>query len=285
MYLDGQKTPPIIQSVLHPTDFSAGSQVAFYHALKASLLSKTELNLLHVASGDDSSWSDFPGVRETLEKWKLLPKNSPKSAVIGLGINPCKVIRKDSDPVRAVLKFLEKNPADLIVLATRQYKGQVRWMHKSVAEPVARSAKQMTLFIPGDSPGFVSEIDGSISLKRILIPIAEKPSPQPAIEAAARLVTRFGLTDGTFIVLHVGASEDKMPRFLAYEVEGWDWKKEVRSGEVIETIVNTASELDADLILMATDGRNGFLDGLRGSHSERVLRQCSTPLLTVPVYS
>jgi nucleotide-binding universal stress UspA family protein len=76
-----------------------------------------------------------------------------------------------------------------------------------------------------------------------------------------------------------------MPRFLAYEVEGWDWKKEVRSGEVIETIVNTASELDADLILMATDGRNGFLDGLRGSHSERVLRQCSAPLLTVPVYS
>jgi nucleotide-binding universal stress UspA family protein len=40
-----------------------------------------------------------------------------------------------------------------------------------------------------------------------------------------------------------------------------------------------------DLIVMSTDGRNGFLDGLRGSHSERVLRQGAAPLLTVPVGS
>jgi nucleotide-binding universal stress UspA family protein len=36
---------------------------------------------------------------------------------------------------------------------------------------------------------------------------------------------------------------------------------------------------------MTTDGRNGFLDALRGSHSERVLRRASIPLLTVPVGS
>src|SRR5215470_4763796 len=143
MYLDGPNTAPIIQSVLHPTDFSEGSQIAFYHALKASLLSKTELNLLHIASNGDSGWSDFPGIRETLVRWGLLSKNSPKPAVLGLGINPCKVILREDDPVKAVVKFLKKNPADLIVLATHQYKGHVRWMHKSVAEPVAREAGQM----------------------------------------------------------------------------------------------------------------------------------------------
>jgi hypothetical protein len=37
--------------------------------------------------------------------------------------------------------------------------------------------------------------------------------------------------------------------------------------------------------VMSTDGRNGFLDGLRGSHSERVLRYGAAPLLTVPVGS
>src|SRR5262245_30886919 len=137
MYLDGVNTLPIIQSVLHPTDFSEGSQVAFYHALKAALLSKTELSLLHISSGDDSGWSDFPGIRETLQRWGVLSKNSPKSAVLELGINPCKVIIREPDPVKAVLSFLAKNPADLIVLATHQYKGSVRWMHKAVAEPVA----------------------------------------------------------------------------------------------------------------------------------------------------
>jgi nucleotide-binding universal stress UspA family protein len=36
---------------------------------------------------------------------------------------------------------------------------------------------------------------------------------------------------------------------------------------------------------MSTDGRNGFLDVLRGSHSERVLRHAPCPLLAIPDYS
>jgi nucleotide-binding universal stress UspA family protein len=34
---------------------------------------------------------------------------------------------------------------------------------------------------------------------------------------------------------------------------------------------------------MTTDGRNGFLDALRGSHSERVLQRTPCPLLAIPV--
>jgi len=66
---------------------------------------------------------------------------------------------------------------------------------------------------------------------------------------------------------------------------GWTWKKELRTGEVIEGIVKSAQENKADLILLATDGRNGFLDALRGSHSERILRYGVAPLLTIPVGS
>jgi nucleotide-binding universal stress UspA family protein len=76
-----------------------------------------------------------------------------------------------------------------------------------------------------------------------------------------------------------------MPAVRFPEVPGWEWKKELREGEVIQSIVDTANERGADLIVMATDGRNGFLDGLRGSHSERVLRLTSAPLLTVPAGS
>jgi nucleotide-binding universal stress UspA family protein len=51
---------------------------------------------------------------------------------------------------------------------------------------------------------------------------------------------------------------------------------------VIHGIVDAASKEAVDLIVMSTDGRNGFLDALRGSHSERVLRNAPCPLLTVP---
>ena len=274
----------IIDSVLHPTDFSEASRVAFHHALKVALMARSKLTLLHVSSGGDSEWSDFPGVRETLERWGMLPKGSQKSAVGELGINASKVMADETEPVAAVIRYLEKHPADLIVLATSQRDGRVRWLGKSVSEPVTRKAGQMTLLIPGDAEGFVSEQDGSVKLNKILIPIARTPAPQPAVNTAARFVERWKCPEGTFVLVHVGKS-DTMPACRCPEIPGWTWEKDLRTGAVIEEIVSAARDHEAGLIVMSTDGRNGFLDGLRGSHSERVLRHGAAPLLTIPVSS
>jgi nucleotide-binding universal stress UspA family protein len=272
----------IIDSVLHPTDFSEGSKIAFYHALKAALTAKSKLTLLHVSSDDPrAAWSGFPGVRETLEQWGLLPPGSPKHAVAELGMNVGKAVTQKKDPVEAVVNFLNAHPAELIVLATHQRQGAARWLNSSVAEPIARKAQEMTLFISGETKGFVSAEDGSVSLNNILIPVALSPLAQPAIDAAARLVKTLDCKQGTFTLLHVG-SGDSMPAVTLPDVPGWEWKKDVRGGEVIQTIVEVSKETDSDLIVMTTDGRNGFLDGLRGSHSERVLRLAKIPLLTVP---
>jgi len=274
----------IIESVLHPTDFSEGSLIAFHHALKAALAAKSRLTLLHVSTDGTSEWSDFPGVRDTLERWGELPKGSPKAAVGKLGIDPRKVLAAKGQPVDAVIRYLEKNPADLLVLATSKRDGRIPWLGKSVSEPLTRKAEEMTLLIPGDVEGFVSAKDGSVNLKRILIPVARTPRPDPALKAAARFVRKFNCSEGTFMVMHVGTS-NTMPALQFPEVPGWAWKKELRDGEVIDGIVKAAKEFEADLIVLATDGRNGFLDGLRGSHSESILRYGVAPLLTVPVGS
>ena len=275
----------LIQSVLHPTDFSESSLVAFHHALMAAKLSRSKLTLLHVPTDGTSEWSHFPGVRETLERWGALPKGSPRAAVGTLGINACKVMANKGEPVDAVVNYLERNPTDLIVLSTSKRDGRIPWLGKSVAEPVTRKAGEMTLLIPGDVEGFVSDKDGSISLNRILIPIARTPRPEPALNAAARLVQKWNCSEGTFVVLHVGNS-NTMPALRLPEVPGWTWKKELRDGgDVIEGINQSAKENKADLIVLASDGRNGFLDALRGSHSERLLRYGVAPLLTIPVGS
>jgi len=274
----------IIESVLHPTDFSESSLVAFHHALKAALAAKSRLTLLHVSTDGTSEWSDFPGVRDTLERWGELPKGSPKAAVGKLGIDPRKVLAAKGQPVDAVIRYLEKNPADLLVLATSKRDGHIPWLGKSVSEPLTRKAEEMTLLIPGDVEGFVSAKDGSVNLKKILIPVARTPKPDPALKAAARFVRKFNCSEGSFRVMHVGTS-NTMPALKFPEVPGWTWDKELRNGEVIDGIVKSAKEFEADLIVLATDGRNGFLDGLRGSHSERILRYGVAPLLTVPVGS
>lgn len=274
----------IIGSVLHPTDFSESSLVAFHHALKTALLARSKLTLLHVSHDDATQWSDFPGVRETLERWGELPKGSQKPDVGKLGIEVAKVMATEGEPVEAVLRYLERSPTDLIVLSTSHRAGRVPWLGKSVSAPVTRKAGEMTLLIPGDVEGFVSAGDGSVKLSKILIPIARSPRPEPALNAAARFVKKMNVTEGTFTVLHVGDS-NTMPALRYPEIPGWTWKKEMRTGEVIGGIVNAAKDHKSDLIIMSTDGRNGFLDGLRGSHSERLLRYGVAPLLTVPVGS
>ena len=140
----------------------------------------------------------------------------------------------------------------------------------------------MTLFIPHGVEGFVSRQDGAVSLRNILIPIAPTPRAQPAIAAAVRLVQGLQCPIGTFTTLFVG-TRGNAPAVRWPAVPGWQWNGLVKSGNVINTIVQTASDMATDLIVMSTDGRNGFLDALRGSHSERVLHQTPCPLLAIPV--
>jgi nucleotide-binding universal stress UspA family protein len=278
------KTPlslPILQHVFHPSDFSAASETAFAHALKAALTAKATLTIFHVSPDREENWTEFPGVRQTLERWGILPKDSPRSAVPQLGIAVKKVIAQGKDPVKSVLEFLEHHLCDLIVLATQQDKGQVLWLENSVAKPVARESHQMTLFIPAGVEGFVSLQDGSVSLKNILIPVAPVPKAQPAIQAAVRIAQQLDCSTGQFTVLYVG-DESEMPEVSCPMLPGWEWTKISQKGDITQVILQTARGMEADLIVMSTEGRQGFLDALRGSTSEQVLRQCTCPLLAIP---
>src|SRR5262249_15832419 len=60
---------------------------------------------------------------------------------------------------------------------------------------------------------------------------------------------------------------------------------EVVEGPVEETILRIAQDHHADMIAMPTAGRDGFLDALRGSTTERVLRRAVCPVLAVPASS
>jgi nucleotide-binding universal stress UspA family protein len=273
-----------VKSIFHPSDFSEASEVALVHALKIALVAGARLTMLHVDAKHNTEWQDFPGVRDTLERWQLIPIGSPKSAVGKLGITVDKVIASSKDPVKACLGFLAKHPEDLIVLAVRQPEGPLRWLEKSVGKPMARAAGQMTLFIPHGVEGFVSRQDGLISLRSILIPVTSKPRPQPSVEAAAGLIRNLQLPAGVVTLLHVGPAAE-MPSLRLPADKAWTWNRVASAGEPAEIILQTATELRADLIVMTTDGPDGFLDGLRGTTSERVLRKARCPVANLPVGS
>jgi nucleotide-binding universal stress UspA family protein len=184
-------------------------------------------------------------------------------------------------PLQAILRYLEDFPARLIVLATEGREGLPRWLERSVAELVARSSRTPTLFVPHGARGFVAPEDGRSSLRRILVPVDRVPRPGRAIAVAAALAQGLGAGETEFVLCHVG-EESAMPALDPPQRPGWSWRREARRGNVVETLLAAAKEAPADLVVMATQGHEGFLDALRGSTTEQLLRGAECPLLAVP---
>ena len=271
------------ESVLHLTDFSPESGLAFAHALKIALQESARLTIFHMDQRGVSTlpWHEFPGVRATLQQWGLLEPHVPRQAVYEtLGIQVEKVVARGKGVTQSVLHYLERHPVDLLVLATHGRDGLPRWLIPSIAEPVARSARVPTLFVPHGARGCVALEDGSVGLDQVLVPVDHEPHPQPGIEAALTMTRTLGSRYAELTLLHVGQVGD-MPGVTMPPEDEVRCQRLVRVGSPVEEILNATDELSADLIVMATEGHHGFLDALRGSTTEQVLRHAPCPVLAV----
>jgi len=271
--------------IIHPTDFSDLSRSAFAHALRISLAAKCKLYIAHIADRKDAKeWQAFPHVRQTLARWGLLDAGASTADIFDkLGVEVAKVEIGSHDPVRGLSRFLAGHPSELMVLATRGRDGLPRWVEPSVAEAMARQAQTQTLFIPEHSAGFVNQAGGELRLKRILVPVDHSPAPVPAIRAIQQFCRVLGAAP-EIRILHIGAN---VPVVATVSTPSHgapiEVPIEVRGGNIVEGILQAAAEMQANLIGMATAGHRGLLDAIRGSTTERVLRQAPCPVLAIPV--
>jgi len=270
--------------IVHPTDFSDDSMNAFAHALKISVVAKSKLYIAHVAERSGAQeWHAFPHVRQTLARWGLLAADAPTAAIFQrLGIEVVKVEIEPQDPVHGLKRFLETHPSELMVLATQGREGLPRWVRPSMAEAMSRRARMQTLFIPPHSKSLVDAATGDLDLNRILIPVDHRPAPLGAIKAIQQFYRALGAKP-EIRILHIG---DAAPVVATVSSPGHraptEVPIEVREGDVVDGILQAANEMRANLIGMATAGHHGLLDALRGSTTERVLRQAPCPVLAIP---
>lgn len=272
-----------ISNIVLPTDFSHGSEVTFAHALRIVLGTKGQLEILHVDREQKRvDWDSYPGIRETLCRWNVLPPDAQRSDVGKLGVHISKSAAKGVETAASVLEHLERRDADLVIMATHRREGIDRWLHGNLAQNISNRAQAAALFIPYDVDGFVDLATGEVSLKSILIPIDSRPNPQSAVDAVAALVEAIAPNSVEITLLHIG-DPAQMPAPTLPTSEKCNWIWENRVGNVVDSIGEYASENDSDLIVMTTDGRDGFLDAIRGTTTERVLHRAACPMLSVHV--
>lgn len=268
--------------IIHPSDFSADSHTALVHAVKLAIALQGELSIMHVDPDvARKDFEDFPKVRPILEQWGLLPSGSERTQVSELGISIKKTRAVAKNPTEGILQYLDKHPADLLVMSTSQDEGLARWQHQTVAEPVARQSQAPTLFVPTHVEGFVAKDSGQPTLRRVLVPVSAESNPQLAIDTTAQLATTLGCDNLTVVVVHVG--EDETLQSIRYPSQnGWLWHSMTCQGNIVEVILGMGADFDVDLIVMTTAKQHSLLDLMRGSVTERVLRGARSPLLAIP---
>jgi nucleotide-binding universal stress UspA family protein len=269
-----------MQIIAHPSDFSEYSGAAFSHALAMALTTKSHLYLLHVGEpGTPGSWTSFPHVRELLASWELMDVHElPSQIEAKFGIRITKVEIQHQNPIGGLVQFMLSHRPDLIVLATHGREGLNRWLRDSLSEALARRTHIPTLFLGPKSQGFVDLATGKMRLERVLIPVAHQPSALSSLNVLTHLLAPLGVSPTAFEFLHVG---HEPPEISAASGATCSGRVAVKEGPVVETILGAARDRLVHMIAMPTAGHNGFLDVLRGSTTEQVLRQAPCPLLAI----
>lgn len=67
----------------------------------------------------------------------------------------------------------------------------------------------------------------------------------------------------------------------SFVTKGLDADISIEVGSVVDTVLDTAERVRADLVVVGTHGRTGFAHFVLGSVAERIVRRSPVPVLTV----
>lgn len=271
-------------SILHPTDFSEASELAFAHALAIAIENKAQLRLLHVIHDDEDvvPWNEYPSVRKTLERWGKLESGSRRGEVASsLGIHVKKLFDVDKNVAQSIANLAEHEDVDLIVMATNEKRENPFWGKSSTSFKVSSRSQIPTLFVPQGVRGCVSIDDGSTSLNQVVIAVDHNPNAQHAIERITWALSKFGGINSQVTLLHVG-EEDRFPHILTPSDARFQWTTVRRSGNAAQEIVAVAEEQEADLIVLVSEPASGFRDVLKGSTTRKVLEHAPCMVFAIP---
>lgn len=258
--------------LLTPTGLSANDEVVHAHAVRIAISLGARLEVFHVEPpfGDDEWRWALPDAAALIERWNLPPSDGFVVRVRDA------MVEDEAVDDTLVSEVARVGPVLLVLSAVDGHGGLLH-----VLRGAAAAANVPVLLVP-PSGGLVDPATGATTLSRIVVPVDAHPNPHQALLWAAALARALGGAEGELVTLHVGAGP--VPLEPTQLPVGWVRRDLVRAGDALTEITALAEGLPADLVIVPTEGRRGWLDEVRGSTTERLVPRLATPVLVVPLY-
>ena len=209
-----------------------------------------------------------------------------------------KLVARKGDPGTKVCEVAEEMGCKLIVMPSHGRHGVARMMLGSVAERIIRHCHCSVLVLLRTAKDTSSPQNNTwIPRKRVVVPIDYSDASKAAIATALEIAESRDRIDVISVVPRIDDAtfygvdpipddvrlEDGQQNLVKYMTEhGYgSLNSKALIGDPGATIVQYASEVGADLIVMPSQGLHGLKRLLLGSTTERVLRHADIPVLVL----
>jgi nucleotide-binding universal stress UspA family protein len=206
------------------------------------------------------------------------------------------VVREAAAPSEAILEVIRERSADLVIMVTHGRGGMARALHGSVAQRIlAESPVPVLLLRPGGHrvtriQRLLVPVDGTPQAALALglaVPLAKAMGAQITILQVVPPRAQFAALEGE--IMELVWDEDALTHAehyvsgLAAPLQRAGMMVEGRAvlGRPSETIVRTAAEVEADVIVMSTHARTGAARAVLGSTADEMVRHADRPVLLV----
>jgi nucleotide-binding universal stress UspA family protein len=293
---------PQIKQILCPVDFSKPSARAYDSAQSLARHYHARLFLQHVVDFVLPSYAYYADAIYITELLQTIRDGGRKQlqdfarSHMRCGVLPECVVN-EGGVTDSILSFAAAQKVDLIVMGTYGLKGVDRVALGSVAEKVLRKAPCPVLVSrkPGHAVVAPDDAEGSIQLHKVIFCTDFSDPAGRAWEYALSVATEY---DAEITLLHVLDDVQSLVNIqeaIATATKQLDKltppeggkaakvRTMVRIGRAYEQIIQLASEIQADLLIMAVRGRNALDLAVFGSTTYRAIQLGSCSVLAVRV--
>ncbi len=271
-----------MKRILVPTDFSELATRALRHAGAIAARSGGEVTVLYADTflpPPHFTAEQIPDLVRNIEESKAAAKER-LARYVAETLGPAirwRAVVAEQQPVDAILATADQIDAELIVMGTHGRSGVNRLMLGSVTEKVLHRTKRPLMTTRGEETL-------ALAPKRVLVPTDLGAASQRALSLALRNAELF---DTDIVLLHVvGEGEEPAPaaweQFLVSAGASASLERRVARGEVAESVLQTAEEIAADLIVVGIEHKRFRDTTVLGSNVVKVIRHASVPVLAVP---